>query len=87
MLRVYYPLISVLFFNGAEIFFFYLFALAPGGVFVFALADPDVAEVIFSIAACPLRRDNDYDLAGCGVLINSGRNVPESLPARMFLVF
>ena len=41
----------------------------------FALADPDVAEIIFAIG------NYNYHLAGGGVLVDAGRNVPETLPA------
>ena len=68
-LRVLYLGIS----DNAEIFFFYFFALSPGGVAVFVLAEPDVAEVVFGV------RDNDDDLAGSGVFVNSSRYFPEAL--------
>ena len=65
-------------FTGAWIrrrdIFLYFFALAPGGVAVSILADPDVAEVVFGVG-----NYND-DLAGGGVLVNTGRNVPEAEP-------
>jgi len=71
---------SVLFFGAAEsppwreIFLFYLFALAPCRVFVFTLADPDVAKIIFRVA-----NYND-DFAGFGVLVDPRGNFPEVLP-------
>ena len=58
--------------NGAEIFFFYFFPLTPGGVFVFTLADPDVAEVVFGVG------NYDNDLAGSDVLINTRGYFPEA---------
>ena len=71
--------------NGAEVFFFYLFTLAPGSVAVFALADPDVAEVVFPACAASVaagRGIGNYNnhFAGSDVLINAGRNVPEAEP-------
>ena len=59
--------------NGAEIFFFYFFPLTPGGVFVFTLADPDVAEVVFGVG------NYNNDLAGSDVLINTRGYFPEAL--------
>ena len=60
------------FYDGAEVFFFYFFTLSPGGVTVFVIADPDVAEVVFGVG------NYDNDFAGFGVLVNAGRNVPEA---------
>lgn len=62
-------------FFDAEVFFFYLFALAPDSIFVFVFADPDVAEVVFGLV------DYDNDFAGLVIFINSWRDFPEALSA------
>ena len=58
--------------NGAEIFFFDFFSLAPGCVAVFVVADPDVAEIIFSVG------NYNNHFAGFGVLVDSWRDFPEA---------